>query len=116
MLNFILMPMVTLSKAPRDIDESISSAHAAEKSKDQQCLVTITENISFLARQWIVLHGDGDESNSNFVQLFYLRATDQPQLTTWLERKTDKYTSPQIQNELLTIMATAVLRKIGETI
>ena len=69
--------------------------------------------ICFLARQGVAHRGDGDESNSNFEQLLHLRAIDQPQLTTWLEQKTDKYTSLQIQNELLTVMATAVLRKIG---
>ena len=101
--------VITLPKTTRDIGELISSAHAAEKRKNQQCLVTIAKNICFLARQGIALRGDGDESNSNFVQLLHLRAIDQPQLNTWLERKTDKYTSPQIQNELLTVMATAVL-------
>jgi len=48
------------------------------------------------------LCGDGDEDNSNFTQLLYLRAVDQPQLLTWLKCKTDKYTSPQVQNELFT--------------
>ena len=108
--------VITLPKTTRDIGKLTSSAHAAEKRKNQQCLVTIAENIRFLARQGIALRGDGDESNSNFVQLLHLRAIDQPQLNAWLERKTDKYTSPQIQNELLIVMATAVLRKIGEII
>ena len=62
----------------RDIGELISSAHVAEKHKNQQYLVTIAENICFLARQGFVLHGDGDESNSNFVQLLHVRTIDQP--------------------------------------
>ena len=37
-------------------------------------------------------------------------------MLSWLERKTDKYTSPQIQNEILTTMATTVLRNISEAI
>ena len=62
----------------RDIGELISSAHVAEKRKNQQCLVTIADNICFLVRQGFVLHRDGDESNSNFVQLLHVRAIDWP--------------------------------------
>ena len=51
-----------------------------------------------------------------FTQLLHLTAVDQPQLLPWLKRKTDKYTSPQIQNELLKVMATAVLRTISQSI
>ena len=58
----------------------------------------------------------GDKSDSNFLQLLHIRAIDQPLLLTWLERKTDKYTSPQIQNEILTVLATSVLQNISETI
>ena len=106
--------VITLPRTTRDVGELISSAHAAKIGN--QCLVTITESIRFLARQGIALRGDGDERNSNFVQLLHVRAIDQPQLLSWLERKTDKYMSPQIQNEILTTMATTVLRNISEAI
>ena len=33
-------------------------------------------------------------------------------MKTWLERKTDKYTSPEVQNELMKIMALTILRDI----
>ena len=84
--------------------EMLSSAYTAEKNKSRQCLITIAENIRFLARQGIALRGDGNKGDSNFTQVLHLRVVDQPQLLPWLERKTDKYTSPQVQNKILTVI------------
>ena len=78
---------------------------------------TIAENICFLARQGIPLQGDGKgETDSNFFHLLNLRAIDQPYLLNWLEHKSDKYISPQIQSELLTVMASTVLHDISDAI
>ena len=90
--------VITLPQTTRDVGDLLSTAHAAEKRKNRQCLIAIAESIRFLARQGIALRGDLDECDGNFTQLLRLRAVDQPHLLTWLERKTDKYTSPQVQN------------------
>ena len=50
------------------------------------------------------------------MQILHPRALDQPQLLAWLERKKDKYVSPQIQNEILGVMGTTVLREIAAAI
>ena len=50
------------------------------------------------------------------MQSLRLRAVDQPHLLTWLDHKTDKYTSPQVQNEILAVMASTIVRNISETI
>ena len=50
---------------------------------------------------------------SNFIQLLNLRACDDPKLVDWLKKKSDKYTSPDIQNEILQIMALEILRDIA---
>ena len=55
--------------------------------------------MKFLTRQGHTLHGDGDEKDSNFNQLLRLRTEDDSRMLEWVERKTDKYTSPEIQNE-----------------
>lgn len=39
----------------------------------------------------------------NFVQIFKLRGEDDPRVKSWMDKKTDKYTSPSIQNEMLQI-------------
>ena len=45
------------------------------------------------------------EFNSNFHQLNLLRSNDIPGMANWLDRKEDKYTSPDIQKEILEIMS-----------
>ena len=108
--------VITLPKTTGDVGELLSSAHAAEKESNRKCLATIAQCIRFLARQALALRGDGDEYDSNLRQILHLRALDQPQLVAWLERKKDKYVSPQIQNEILSIMGTTVLREIASAI
>ena len=98
--------MITLPKTTGSIGEMLSSTLAAEKHINRQCLLRVAQNIRFLARQGIPLRGDGDESNSNFMQLLHLRKADDPYLLTCLKRKSDRYTSPQIQNELINPLPT----------
>ena len=69
-----------------------------------------------MARQSIPIRGDGDEENSNFIQLFKLRGEDDPKFAKWLEKKTDKYVSADIQNELLKVMGLQVLRDIATSL
>ena len=60
-------------------------------------------------------HGNQEnqtESNSNFVQLMKLWGEDDSRIITWLEKKTDKYTSPDMQNEILKTMALQVPHKV----
>ena len=51
------------------------------------------------------------ESESNFVQIMKLQGEDDSRIITWLEKKTDKYTFPDIRNEILKTMALQVLCK-----
>ena len=50
----------------------LSKAHAQEKSENRQVLLTILSNLRFLARQACAIRGDGNENDSNFIQLFKL--------------------------------------------
>ena len=100
-----------------DIGEQISEAHAVEKSANRQALLKILSNVRFLARQSLPLRGDGDGSNSNFTQLYLLREEDNPILKKWrTEKKTDKYTHHEIQNEMMKVMALKILREIAGNI
>ena len=108
--------MLVLPKTTRDIGEMLSAAHASEKKDNRQLLLKILQNLRFLARQSIAIRGDGNEVDSNFIQLFKLRGEDDQRVSSWLQKKTDKYTSPDIQNEMLQIMALQILRKIAECI
>ena len=89
------------------------SNNAAKKTMetDRFCLLKIIECLQYLARQAMPMQGDTDEE-SNLTQLLKLRGKDQPVLFKWLERKEDKYTSHEIQNEIISIMANNVIRNL----
>ena len=50
------------------------------------------------------------------MQLIKLRAIHQPEMLQWIERKACRYTSPENQNEIISIMALQVLREIASSI
>ena len=52
------------------------------------------------------------EENSNFHQLLNLRAQENPEIIEWLQKRDEKYTSPEIQNELLEAMALGMMWQI----
>ena len=108
----------TITRSSKDVDEMLSTSYAKEKADNRKALYTILSTTRFLARQGLPLrgsytgHGCG-ESNSNFMQLLELRKHDVPNLVGWLNRSQDRFTSPTIQNEILEIMASTILRKIA---
>ena len=105
--------MVGVPSCYNDITEHLSQQHSSDKRNNRQCLLKILSNLRFLSRQGISLRGDDQELNSNFTQLLILRGVDDPRIDTWLNRKSNKYTSHDIQNELLKVMALSIVRKIA---
>jgi len=107
---------IVLPRSCPDVGEMLSSQHAHQKKQNRECLLKIISNLKFLARQGLPLRGDGSEADSNFMQLMKLYARDDHQLAEWLDKKTNKYVSHDIQNELLRVMALSVLREIAQSI
>ena len=95
-----------------DIAELLSTQHAREKEQNRNYFLKILSSIRYLARQGLPLRGDGSDKDSNFYQLLLLRGEDFSSIQPMLERAQMKFTSPEIQNEILKIMATSILRKI----
>ena len=108
--------MISLPATCPDVGEMLSSQHAQQKMENRECLLKVLANLKFLARQGLPLRGDGDDSDSNFIQLLKLRARDDKPLAAWLEKKTDKYLSHDMQNELLQVMALSILRDVSKEI
>ena len=104
--------VITLPRTTGDIGELLNKGSKQEKENSREMLQTILSCIRFLARQALALRGSNSDADSNFLQLLSLRAQDQPQLTKWLGRHTNKYISHECQNEMLEIMAYHVQRKI----
>ena len=101
-----------------DIVVLLSERHALGKSKKRKVLHSILCSIRYLALQALPLRrGDWNtetksEENSNFHQLLKLWAQENPKLIEWLRKDPEKYTSPEIQNELLEEMALGMMRQI----
>lgn len=80
----------------------------------RQYLLKVIQDVRFLARQGLALRGDGDKQDSDFVQLLHFQGNDAPTILQYLKKKTDKYSSPQIQSEILQVMALKVTRERSE--
>lgn len=79
-------------------------------------LLKIFSSIRYLARQGLALRGNGDEEDGNFIQMSRLKAEEDPKVNDWLKKKINKHTSHEIQNNILKVMATSVLRNIAASI
>ena len=71
-----------------------------------------------MGRQGLHLRGDGphNDLDSNFYQLLLLRTEDFQGINVFIEKKQMKYTSHEIQNELLSIMSLQDIREIASQI
>ena len=84
-------------------------------------MLTIFNCVRYLGRQGLALRGnykdeENGEVNSNLVQLLLLLAKYNPHIFEWLKRPQNRFTSPDIQNEMLSIMALSILRDIRDGI
>ena len=98
-----------------NIQEMTSKKIKSNMQENRKCLIKIIKTIQFLGRQGFALRGDESDENSNFMQLLKLRSKDFLKLKEWLEKKTEKYTSHDIQNELLKLMAHQILREVRDS-
>ena len=76
-------------------------------------LITILQNIRYLTRQGLLLRGGNDETDGNFIQLLLLRSSDSSEIVEWMHKKSNKYTSPVIQNECIKIMALRIVHEVS---
>ena len=93
----------------------LSHQFAEERKQNRANLLHILKAIRFLARQGLPLRGTSltNEVDGNFWRLLHLFCDFDAALPTWLKKKTDRYTSAELQNELLQVMALRVLRDIS---
>ncbi len=97
------------------IGEILNEEIKEEKEMNRKSFLVILQNISFLARQGLPLRGHGD-IESNFHQLLLLRGIECNYITPWLNKKTNKYTSHEIQNECLKLLSVQLLRELNKKI
>ena len=113
--------VVKIPSTTKNVGEMLSASYASQKAENKRMLSLILSSIRFLGRQGLALRGrykTSDDSttrgeiDSNFMQLIRLRAEDNPGILKWLDRPQNKFTSPDIQNEMLSIMVLHILRDI----
>ena len=88
--------------------------HKKRQTTDEYYSKFLTKCGNF-GHQGIPLRGH-DDSKSNFCQLLDLQKRRDSALAKWLERRGDKYCSPEIQNEILRLMSLSLLRDIAECV
>ena len=97
--------MITLPATTINIGELLSNI---QKMKNRDALHEIMSSIRFLCRQGLALRGDNEDGN--LTQLLLMRAESDPNLKDWMKRKQNVYTSPDIQNEIIKLFGTTLLR------
>ena len=88
----------------------LNAAYDKDRRTVRECLRQVFPSLQFPARQSLPTRGHVD-AECNFKQLLRLRCQDSPSLRTWLERKTS-WTSVEIQEEILKVMADEVQRQV----
>ena len=88
-----VIAIVKLWKLPqctKDIAELQSAEHAAQKALTCHMFMIVLNNLRFLVRQGLALRGDGDEFNSDFVQLLRLHGLNcgDVDVDSWLAKST----------------------------
>ncbi|XP_060574771.1 zinc finger MYM-type protein 1-like [Ruditapes philippinarum] len=99
----------------KDIVCSLSSAHEQTVEKNRKILVDIVDSLILCGRQNIAIRRHQDD-RSNFAAIHQLQAKDNTVLRDHLEHDNPrtKYTSPEIQNELISICGEIISKTIVE--
>ena len=95
-----------------DVKEMQNESTASQVELNRRCFVKIVETLQFLARQGLALRWDNSDDDSNLIQTLKLRAKGISLLTDWMKWKQNRFMSPNIQNEIIQIMANQITRDI----
>jgi hypothetical protein len=94
------------------VDVQLNAEKQKQQRRNSEALEKIVTTLLYLARQGQSFRGH-DEEEGNFKQLLRLRSADSAVLSEWLNgSQRNKWTSHDVQNELLRIMSHAVIRNI----
>lgn len=96
------------------ITSQMDRKYKEDQTKARDALVQIVTSVRYLACQGLALRGKNNDGG-NLKKLLELRSEDDKKLSEWLARKTN-YTSSEIINEILGLMANDIVRIIASQI
>ena len=99
----------------KDIVELFGQEDLKQKQESFRCLLKIFSVLRVLTRQGEALRGHTEEE-SNFFQHLKCLAEGNEELTAWIGKKTFRFISPKIQNEIVQMMALDILEKVTENV
>ena len=99
----------------KTVDSMIDKQLNSDQKDARHVLTKLITSVRFLAERGLALRGSMEET-ANYNCLLKLRAEDDQLLEKWLVRSRLKYTSGEIQNEMIEIMAKAVRSRLIEDI
>ena len=91
----------------------LNHQHGEETKFHRHILLKLLSCVRFLARQGLSLRGHREDTETfegNLYQLLLLQAQDSPKMKFWFRKK--EYLSPEIVNELITMLGQSVLSEI----
>ena len=108
-----LLKLTATTSTAGGIDGQLCAQRDVDQKNHKQNLMRLLACIRYLARQGLPLRGHNEDVQSmevNMYQLLLLQAQECPDMHTWLCKK--EYKSPEIVNELITIMSQMLLRQL----
>ena len=89
------------------------SRQYAFEMENKRMLLKVLSAIGFLCRQGLSLRGHDDDRDGNLIQVLERLGEDDDEVHERLQKKVNRYTSPDIQIGLIKIMVLHVLRNIS---
>ena len=105
--------VITLPATTTHIGVHLSKEYEKEMAKNRKALLNILSSIRYLAKQGLALRRK--DGSGNFDQLLMLlsEVEDGSNLSQWLKKKANRYTSLEVQNDTIKVMANHILRDVS---
>ena len=90
--------IIRLPATIQHIGQLLSRQYASETANNRRVLLKILSSLRFLARHALSFRGHDDDHDGNLIQLLKLHGEADSEVLEWLQRKSSKYLSPDIQS------------------
>ena len=109
---------LTIPRTSGDVGVMLDYKEGLKQAHNRTMFIKVMKTIRFLICQGSALRGSWNhatnEENCNFLELlkFSCEGRHDPDIDQWLQLKYNKFTSPEIQNEVIKLFALETVRKV----